>query len=101
MKKVFKIFFRFVYSLPFGLRFTKRVILSDLEKTLLDFQKAGFFLWSGWIQSWNLKRPQNQDGEPQPWFTYGANRFIEARLKNDFSVFEYGSGNSTLFLAQG
>ncbi len=98
MKKSLRVIFRSLYSLPFGLGFTKRMVLSDLEKTLLGFRTAGFFKESGWIASWEKKMPQSENGEPSPWFTYSANRFLAERLKKDMVAFEYGSGNSTLFL---
>jgi hypothetical protein len=80
------------------MKFTKRVILTDLEKTLLAFSKAGYFLSTGWIKSWRGGMPVDPHGNPVPWFSFAANRFLESRLNKDLSVFEYGSGNSTLFL---
>lgn len=35
-----------------------------------------------------------------PWYSYGAIDFLEDYLKPHLSVFEYGSGGSTLFFAQ-
>lgn len=35
-----------------------------------------------------------------PWFSYAAIDFLEGFLRSDMSVFEYGSGGSTLFFAQ-
>ena len=32
-----------------------------------------------------------------PWLTYGAIGFIEAHIEKDWSVFEWGSGGSTLY----
>jgi predicted O-methyltransferase YrrM len=37
--------------------------------------------------------------EQVPWITYGAIRWLENTLTRDMSVFEFGSGGSTLFLA--
>jgi hypothetical protein len=37
------------------------------------------------------------DGQPIPWYTYPALEFIRQLDFRDCSVFEYGSGNSTLF----
>ena len=38
-------------------------------------------------------------GNPIPWLTYPAIEFLKKRIKKDFSVFEYGCGNSTLWWA--
>src|SRR4028119_2375277 len=34
-----------------------------------------------------------------PWISYGAIDFLEGYLKPDMTVYEYGSGGSTLFFA--
>lgn len=51
----------------------------------------------GWIQSWVRNRVVDRFGEPLPWYTYPAVSFLEDRLRPDMSIFEYGSGNSTLW----
>ncbi len=35
-----------------------------------------------------------------PWFSYGAIDFLECYLKPDMTVFEYGSGGSTVFFSK-
>ena len=35
-----------------------------------------------------------------PWMTYKATRWLDRYLERDMSVFEYGSGGSTIFLAR-
>ena len=37
--------------------------------------------------------------EQVPWLTFAAIHFLEARLRREMRVFEYGSGGSTLFFA--
>lgn len=51
----------------------------------------------GWFDSFLAFRPVNKQGEPLPWFTYAAMAFLEGRLRKEMSVFEYGSGHSTLW----
>ncbi|GIK23441.1 MAG: hypothetical protein LC122_04105 [Chitinophagales bacterium] len=51
----------------------------------------------GWFESFNTKRSIDKNGDPIPWCTYPFIKFIEPRLTKDFIVFEYGSGNSTLW----
>jgi tRNA A58 N-methylase Trm61 len=41
----------------------------------------------------------NQKGEPIPWMNYPIINFLEERLNSDMTLFEYGSGYSTLFYA--
>ncbi len=42
-------------------------------------------------------RPIARDGTPIPWFTYGAIAYLDQFDFSTLDVFEYGSGNSTLF----
>jgi hypothetical protein len=42
-------------------------------------------------------RPLAPDGSPVPWFTYGAIAYLEQFDFTDRDVFEFGSGNSTLY----
>jgi hypothetical protein len=54
----------------------------------------------GWFDSFRLKESIDADGNPIPWYTYAFKNFLEQRLRADFEVFEYGSGNSTRWFAQ-
>lgn len=53
------------------------------------------------LPRWLALYRRRGDGSPLddeiPWLTFGAIRFLEARLRPDFRVFEWGSGGSTLF----
>ena len=60
--------------------------------------EAGYFPESGWIRSLNEKKPLDPKGNPWPWYTLGSIKFLEERLKKEHIVFEYGSGNSSLYL---
>lgn len=62
-----------------------------LESALID---------DGWFNSFYKKESIDKDGNPIPWNTYPFIKFIEPRLKNYFNVFEYGSGNSTLWYSK-
>jgi hypothetical protein len=42
-------------------------------------------------------RPVDPEGSPTPWFTYGAIAYLAQFDLADRDVFEFGSGNSTLF----
>jgi len=54
----------------------------------------------GWFKSYKTKESVDKNGNPIPWNTYPFLSFIEQRLKHEFNVFEYGSGNSTIWYAQ-
>ena len=53
----------------------------------------------GWFRSYHSKRSVDAAGNPLPWYTYPFIFFLGPRIKPDFEVFEYGSGNSTKWYA--
>lgn len=53
----------------------------------------------GWRRSAETQAPVDAAGEPLPWYTYPALLWLGPRLKGTDSVFEYGAGNSTAWLA--
>lgn len=53
----------------------------------------------GWFNSYKTKMSIDNKGNPIPWNTYPFIKFIESRLKSNFDIFEFGSGNSTLWYA--
>lgn len=59
-----------------------------------------FLHTSGWYQSYVQQQPQKADGSVLPWMNYALIDFLDERLQNHFSLFEYGSGASTLYFAQ-
>lgn len=69
-------------------------------KMILSFKESGYLYEVGWFRSLEEKKPVDKDGNPIPWFTYPAIDFLKDRLNKNMVVFEYGSGNSTLFFAE-
>ncbi len=55
---------------------------------------------NGWFNSFNKKESIDKNGNPLPWNTYPFIKFIEPRLSKELSVFEFGGGNSTIWLAK-
>jgi len=53
----------------------------------------------GWFKSFYKKEKKKKNNAPIPWCTYPYISFIGPRLKKTFSVFEFGSGNSTKWLS--
>lgn len=66
---------------------------------LISQRFTGYFYDIGWYNSFKKKSPIDSNYEPLPWFTYPFIDFIKTRLKKNQTLFEFGSGNSTLFFA--
>ena len=78
-----------------------RVVLNGLGLgSLLQLRWNSMLSQNGWFQSFNSKSSVDQNGHPIPWCTYPFISFIEARLKKEFTVLEFGSGNSTMWYAK-
>lgn len=67
---------------------------------------AGFYLLqknhlrkSGWNKSVSSGLPVDSEGKELPWFTFGSIYFLGPRLRKEHAVFEYGSGNSTIWFS--
>lgn len=71
---------------------------SDVSKNLP--QGINYLESSGWIKSLSAGKPVNCEFKPVPWYTYPAIEFIENKLNKNFRVFEFGSGNSTLWFSE-
>lgn len=54
---------------------------------------------SGWKKSVVKRLPIDKNGAELPWFTYSCIYFLSSRLNETLSVFEYGSGNSTIWFS--
>lgn len=53
----------------------------------------------GWFDSYIKQLPVNRHSKPIPWYTYSAIYFLEKNIASHLCIFEYGSGNSTLWWA--
>ena len=51
----------------------------------------------GYFESLEAGLPYDRDGNCLPWFTYPSISFFKNKISPDMTVFEYGSGNSTLW----
>lgn len=67
---------------------------------LLSYGHKGYLATIGWFRSFDAQQAIDGDGEPLPWVTYSFIDFIKDRLKKEQTIFEYGSGSSTLFYAK-
>jgi len=76
------------------------VIHYRLFKLLFRAVNKGFLHDIGWISSYKTQTPVNINIQPIPWVTYSFISYIENRLNKSMNIFEYGSGNSTLYYAE-
>ncbi len=51
----------------------------------------------GWLRSLKDGLPFDRDGNCLPWITYPIISFLNGKKLKDLTVFEYGSGNSTMW----
>jgi spore coat polysaccharide biosynthesis protein SpsF (cytidylyltransferase family)/precorrin-6B methylase 2 len=71
---------------------------SQIEVILKQiFSQDSFFITKGWIQSVIESSIIDENRNVIPWLPYSVIEFLSNRIKNDMVVFEYGSGNSTLW----
>jgi len=74
--------------------------VSVFVKTLgLVYSKRSMLRELGWVESVRTRKPCGRDGSPVPWMNYHVIGFLRERLGEDLALFEYGSGNSTVFYA--
>lgn len=67
---------------------------------LISLKHSGYLASWGWFNAFNSKSSVGINNEPLPWVTYPFIAFIKPRLSKDLDVFEFGSGNSTLFYSK-
>lgn len=75
-------------------RTNKWLALRDLGKSKSYLEQVG------WFESVFRRAAVDRDGNPIPWITYPSIAFLEERIKWQMELFEYGSGNSTLWWAR-
>lgn len=63
----------------------------------LRFWRSGYLQKVGWIDSFRAKQAIDAERNPLPWYTYPAIEYIKQFDFSSLEVFEYGSGNSTIF----
>lgn len=61
--------------------------------------RENWLLASGWLTSLAHRKPVDKSGGPIPWWTYPAIDWVAQRIRKTHTVFEWGAGNSTLWLA--
>jgi predicted O-methyltransferase YrrM len=80
--------------------FTTLISKPNRLKAILSFGHKGYLASVGWFNAFDKKQAIDAKGHELPWVTYAFIDFIKPRLNNTLSVFEYGSGSSTIFYAR-
>jgi hypothetical protein len=73
-----------------------KLLLSEKEQISLSLCN-GYLNDIGWFNSFIKKEPVDVNNNFLPWVTYPYIDFIENRLQTCMEIFEFGSGNSTLY----
>ncbi len=67
---------------------------------MINELQSKFLITSGWVQSMEKHQCLNGNGEFIPWYSYSVIDFLNEKLTQEMSVFEFGCGYSTLFYAK-
>ncbi|WP_228850335.1 class I SAM-dependent methyltransferase [Aegicerativicinus sediminis] len=70
------------------------------EREAYSHLRQGYLNEIGWWNAWRSKSPLGPEDNPIPWVTYSFIDFVEERLTDDLGMFEFGSGNSTLYYSR-
>jgi hypothetical protein len=75
------------------------LLFSTTERKVYSLKNEGYLKDMGWLNSFEKGSPVGKHNDPLPWVTYPFIDFIAGRLKKNMDIFEFGSGNSTLYYA--
>jgi len=79
-------------------RFIRSTKLTAQISGLASIGRSGYYLDEvGWLRSFEKNMPVDKSGNPIPWFTYSMIHFLSERTDENMKVFEFGSGNSTIW----
>ena len=70
------------------------------KKLFLGHKLSPYFERIGWFRSLKEGLPVDRDGNCLPWVTYPMISFLKGKIQSEMTVFEYGSGNSTLWWSE-
>ena len=77
-----------------------RSAFREVSAAVQLLRRGNYLQRVGWFQSCELGYSVDRHGRALPWYTYPAIAFLEPRLSPTMRVFEFGSGQSTLWYAQ-
>jgi hypothetical protein len=67
---------------------------------LLSQKYDGYLKKVGWFESFTSGSVVDKNSQPIPWLSYPFISFISDRLTKTMNIFEFGSGNSTLYFSE-
>jgi hypothetical protein len=76
-----------------------KILTNKQEKALLEFTHRGYLYDMGWTNAISTGNIVDNNNDPLPWVSYPFMQFIAPRMNKNMQVFEFGSGNSTLYYA--
>ena len=86
--------------------FYKKIIISIIERSRIGIKYLNLYRFRnhlteiGWFKSCEKGLPVDADGKPLPWYTYAAIKYLSMKVKSEMRIFEYGTGNSTLWWSE-
>lgn len=79
---------------------TEVIFRLRLLKLFIFINRSGYLNEIGWINSFKMRLPVDKNNQPLAWLTYSFMDFLENRLNKSIKLFEFGSGNSTLYFSK-
>jgi len=73
--------------------------LKKLDLALRLIYRKSYFVEIGFVLSWLTGFPVDKNNNNYPWWTYCFTAFLTPRITKDMKIFEYGAGNSTIYLS--
>jgi hypothetical protein len=78
----------------------KKVLWPVIAFYRLVWSRHSYLHTTGWVESVKRGYPCTPDGNEVPWMNHGVIKLLQQRLSSDLSLFEFGSGFSTVFYAR-
>ena len=98
MGKTSGILFKIVYK--FSSNALRRKLLLLRHGWSLMVSPDSWLVQSGYVNSFLQNKTLDGEGNALPWMNYGIIGLLKGSLNTSMHVFEFGSGNSTLFFAK-
>lgn len=97
MSGVFSLLFKIIYRVSFGELKRKLRLLKHGWSLMVS--PDSWLVQTGYVRSVLTNCAVDNAGMPLPWMNYELIGFLKDRLTKELNIFEYGSGNSTLFFS--
>lgn len=98
MSGLVSVFYKIIYK--FSTAKLKRKLSLLKHGWSLMVSPDSWLVQTGYVNSFLMKSAVDNHGMPLPWMNYNIIDFLNQRLTKDLKIFEYGSGNSTLYFSK-